>query len=80
MSFVRGSKATTIDTTKSAKSYFYIASSVRVSQVVPAVKNSLADTGDTGDMASIEYILRNTDKLSEREIYKKKPQCKGTRY
>ena len=29
-------------------------------------------------MASIEYILSNTDKLSEREIYKKKPQCKGT--
>ena len=44
------------------------------------VKNSLANAGDTGDMASIEYILSNTDKLSEREIYKKKPQCKGTRY
>ena len=48
--------------------------------MVPAVKNSLADAGDTGDMASIEHILRNTDKLSEREIYKEKPQCKGTRY
>ena len=44
------------------------------------VKNSLANAGDTGDMASIEYILSNTDKLSEREIYKKKPQCKVTRY
>lgn len=43
------------------------------------VKNSLADAGDTGDMASIEYILRNTDKLLECEIYKK-PQCKGTGY
>lgn len=48
--------------------------------MVPVVKNSLADAGDTGDTASIEYIFRNTDELLEREISKKKPQCKSTGY